>query len=127
MNMKDVCIETMRGTGPGGQNKNKRDTAVRATHIPTGVSAYVDGRNQGQNKKKALLELEKRLMQVADLKRSKEKKARRDKAIHDTPVIRTYNYSRGTVKDHRTGIVASIKDVVGKGKFTILTEELGDV
>lgn len=121
---KDIQIETTRGTGPGGRNKNSRDTAVRVTHIPTGIQAYADGRGQAKNKKEALAELEKRVAELAAVKRSKEKKARRDKAIHDTTVIRTYNYSRGTVKDHRTGKVASIKEVVGKGRFDLLTEGL---
>lgn len=121
---KDVRIETMRGTGPGGQNRNKRETTVRATHIPTGISAYADGRNQGQNKKKAMAVLAERVAAAATLKRSRERKARRDQAIHDTTTIRTYNFSRGTVKDHRTGAVASIKEVLGKGRFDLLTEGL---
>lgn len=125
--MKDVKIETMRGTGPGGQNRNKRETTVRATHIPTGISAYADGRNQGQNKKKALAVLAERITSAATAKRSRERKARRDQAIKDMTTIRTYNYSRGMVKDHRTGKVASIKEVMGKGRFDILTQDLRPV
>ena len=124
MNLKDVVFETMRGQGPGGQHRNKTDSCVRATHIPTGISVIVDGRKQGQNKKKAIFLLEQKLDQFQRQKKAEVKKDRRDKAIHDTPIIRTYNYSRGVVKDHRTGKIASLKEVMQKGKFSQLTEGL---
>lgn len=55
---KDLRIETMRGRGKGGQNRNKLETAVRITHIPSGASGYsCDERKQGQNKKLAFLRM----------------------------------------------------------------------
>lgn len=52
-NKSDCKVETMRGTGPGGQHRNKTDSAVRITHLPTGVSAYCDERSQAVSKRKA--------------------------------------------------------------------------
>lgn len=57
MNKKDVKIETFRGKGKGGQHKNKTDSCVRATHIPTGISVTIDGRDQHKNKREALRRL----------------------------------------------------------------------
>ncbi len=118
--MKDIKIETMRGKGPGGQHRNKTDSAVRATHIPTGISVYVDGRSQHKNKAQALKELEARLKEAAEEEKAAQKKEKRDKAIHDTTIIRTYNFPRGIVKDHRTGKTASLKRVLGKGDLDAL-------
>lgn len=120
MNMKDVKLEYKRGTGPGGQRKNKVATCVRATHIPTGISVQIDGRYQSRNKAKALKELEQKLVSTAAGQRAAAKKARRDAAIRDAPVIRTYDYRRKVVKDHRTGKTASLKEVLEQGHFDLL-------
>lgn len=117
---KDLKIETMRGQGNGGQNRNKLDTACRITHIPTGISAYADTRTQRQSKKQALKTLEQRLRDKESEQRAAAKKARRDYAIHNEQRIRTYDYKSQTVKDHRTGKVASIRDIMEKGKLELL-------
>jgi protein subunit release factor A len=65
-------------------------------------------------------ELEARIKKAKKDAVAAKKKARRDVAIHDHTVIRTYNYSRGTVLDHRSGKQASIKNVVEKGKIDLL-------
>lgn len=116
----DLRIETMRGTGPGGQRRNKVETAVRITHIPTGVTAYADERSQQHSRKVAMQELEQRLKNIKQEKKAAEKKARRDYNIHNMETIRTYNYDRGLVKDHRNGKTASVKDVLVKGKIDLL-------
>jgi len=59
----EVKIETARGSGKGGQHRNKTDSCVTAIHQPTGHRVRIDGRKQGQNKKKALTELERRLFE----------------------------------------------------------------
>ena len=123
INKKDCKIETMRGTGPGGQHRNKTDSAVRITHLPTGISAYCDERSQHQSMKKAWKDLEKKLRNIEDEKRAKEKKTRRDHAIHNTEIIRTYDYSRGIVKDHRSKKQASLKDIMEKGRIDLLRED----
>lgn len=120
MNKKDLKIEYMHGTGPGGQNKNKLETACRITHIPTGIQAYSDERKRRVSFKKAMACLKQRLRARALASAAAQKKQRRDKAIHDTKRIRTYDFQRGTVKDHRTGKVASLKEVLGKGRIDLL-------
>ena len=116
----DLKIEFMRGTGPGGQHKNKTDSACRITYIPSGISAYADERCQQHSKKQAMKNLIIRLAAIKEAKKAEIKKDRRNIAIHDHTIIRTYNYDRGTVKDHRTGKIASIKNVLDKGKIDLL-------
>ena len=118
--MKDVKIEYTKGTGPGGQNKNKVETACRLTHEPTGIQAYADCRTRRQSYKQAMKTLKKRLKDAESEKEAIAKKEKRDKAIKDTQRIRTYDFKSGVVTDHRTGKKASIKDVLGKGKIDLL-------
>ena len=119
INSKDLKIEYMRGKGPGGQHKNKTDSACRITHIPTGISAYADTRNQHLSRRKAMQILEERLRKHREEMLAKDKKARRDHAIHNTERIRTYDFSRGIVTDHRTGKVASLKNILEKGRLDL--------
>ena len=116
----DLKVETMRGTGKGGQHRNKTDSAVRITHIPTGLSAYADERSQHHSRKLAMKELEKRVKQVGIDKKAKHKKADRDYKIHNTPIIRTYDFKAGIVKDHRSKKRASIKEVMNKGRVDLV-------
>jgi peptide chain release factor 1 len=117
---KDLKFEYMRGQGKGGQHRNKTDSCVRVTHIPSGISVTIDGRNQHQNKKKALAELEERLKQSINERKADAKKAERDEKIRETKTIRTYDYKSGLVKDHRTGKTASLKEVLKKGNLDLL-------
>jgi len=114
---KDLKIETLRGKGPGGQHKNKTDSMVRITHIPTGTVVTIDGRNQHQNKRQAMEELERRLVEQKQEAKAEQKKANRDSKIHDRTIVRTYDYNRGVVKDHRTKKTAPIKEIMDKGKL----------
>ena len=104
-----------RGTGKGGQHKNKTDSCVYVIHIPTGIEVKVDGRDQHQNKRQAIRELRKRLEEQREIQNNKNKKERRDEAIRNTKRIRTYDYSKGIVIDHRTSKRASLKDILIKG------------
>ena len=113
-------IEYMRGTGPGGQNRNKIESACRITDLATGITAYADARTREVSFRMATEELETRIKKAKKDAAAAKKKARRDVAIHDHTVIRTYNYSRGTVLDHRSGKQATIKNVVEKGKIDLL-------
>lgn len=113
-------IEYMRGTGPGGQNRNKIESACRITDVETGIQAYADCRTREASYKSALKELDKRIKQAKADTIAANKKERRDQVIHDHTIIRTYNYSRGTVKDHRTKKEAPIKEVVNKGRLDLL-------
>ena len=118
--MKDIKFEFMRGKGPGGQHKNKTDSACRVTHIPTGTTAYADERSQVDSKRIALRTLQQRLEDMKAEKLRAEKKKRRDMAIKNRGNVRTYDFKRGVVKDHRTGKEASVKDVLRKGRLHLL-------
>ena len=120
INKEDIKVERIRGSGPGGSNRNKVSSCIRVTHIPTGITVTIDARNQHQNLCVALKELELRLKQLKADKKAQVKKEDRDYKIHNTKVIRTYNYSRGLVKDHRTGKTASIKEIMDKGRLDLL-------
>ena len=77
----DITFRHTRGKGPGGQHKNKTDSCVVAKHVPTGIEVRVDGRNQHQNKRAAILRLSKAVAAASDKLKAKRKKARRDHAI----------------------------------------------
>lgn len=110
-------MEYMRGTGPGGQNRNKIESACRITDHATGITAYADCRTREASYRSALAELEKRIREAKAAVLARDRKARRDVAIHDHTVVRTYNYSRDEVKDHRTGKTAPIKEILEKAKL----------
>lgn len=116
----DLKIEFMRGTGPGGQHRNKTDSACRITHIPSGISAYADERSQSHSRKSAMAELQKRLANQKAERLAASKKERRDQAIQPQASIRTYDFKRGVVTDHRTKKTASVKDILTKGKLELL-------
>lgn len=123
MDKSDLKIEYMRGTGPGGQHRNKTESACRVTHIPTGIQAYADQRSQKQSLRMALTELEQRLEDLAAERLAKQRKDRRQEAIKPQATARTYNFCRGTVKDHRTGKTAPLKEVMGKGRIDLLRKD----
>ena len=117
---KDLRFEFMRGTGPGGQHRNKTASACRVTHVPTGITAYSDERSQHVSRRKALAELESRIVNKRLQKVAASKKQRRDRVIHDCPTIRTYDFKSMIVKDHRTGKKASLKAVLDEGRIELL-------
>lgn len=104
-----------RGQGPGGQHKNKTDSCVIATHKPTGIEVKCDGRNQHQNKRAAIKQLEARVKEHWEQQKAKQRKKQRDERIRNTTRVRTYDFSRGVVTDHRSGKTASLKDILEKG------------
>jgi peptide chain release factor 1 len=110
MNNSELKIERITGQGPGGQHRNKTASCVRVTHLPTGIQVTIDGRSQHANLRQAKKILAQRIVQAKAARVAAERKARRDKAIKDGPVIRTYDYK--VVKDHRTGKTASLKEVL---------------
>lgn len=117
----DLKYEFMRGQGPGGQHKNKTDSACRITHIPTGISAYADERSQTHSKKLAMSELVKRISNIKKEQKAADKKQRRDDKVKNPErAIRTYNFKSGLVHDHQSGKTASLKDVLQKGKIDLL-------
>lgn len=117
LRQKDIEFRYTRGQGVGGQHKNKTDSCVYAKHIPTDIEVKVDGRNQHQNKRAAIRELQKRVDELEAQKKAQVRKNRRDEAIKNETRIRTYDFSRGVVTDHRSGKTASIKDILEKGRI----------
>jgi peptide chain release factor 1 len=105
---KDIRIDTYRASGAGGQHVNKTDSAVRATHVPTGVIATCqDERDQHANKARALESLKQRLYAIFEEAESdKEKKFKREQIGQGNinEKIRTYNWPNNRITDHRLGV-----------------------
>ncbi|KAF7338172.1 RF-PROK-I domain-containing protein [Mycena venus] len=106
--MDDIKIEVMRARGAGGQHVNKTESAVRLTHIPSGVTvAMQDERSQHQNKRRAFQVLASRLLEAKLQREMEERRASRRnlvKSADRSDKIRTYNYAQERVTDHRIGL-----------------------
>lgn len=104
--MNDVDIQTVRGSGPGGQHRNKTESCVVATHKPSGTSVRIDGRSQSQNKQAALRLLASRVFAVNEERAAQQRVIERQRQVGSGmrgDKIRTYRTQDDQVNDHRTG------------------------
>jgi len=124
----DLKIDVYRSTGPGGQSVNTTDSAVRVTHLPTGiVVAMQDEKSQLQNKQKAMRVLRARLLE-AELRRQREEQsaARRSQigSGDRAEKIRTYNFAENRVTDHRVKLTLHRLEAVLDGDLVEFSEAL---
>jgi peptide chain release factor 1 len=128
VDQNDLKIDVYRSTGPGGQSVNTTDSAVRITHLPTGlVVAMQDEKSQLQNKTKALRVLRARLYELERLRQEAELAATRRSQIgggERSEKIRTYNFPENRVTDHRTKLTLHRLDGILGGELDEFTEAL---
>jgi peptide chain release factor 1 len=124
----DLKIDVYRSTGPGGQSVNTTDSAVRITHLPTGVTvAMQDEKSQLQNKTKALRVLRARLYDLERAKQDAEHAAARKAQVgtgERAEKIRTYNYAESRVTDHRIKLTQHRLDQILDGDLADFTDGL---
>jgi peptide chain release factor 1 len=122
----DLRVDVMRAGGPGGQSVNTTDSAVRITHVPTGLVVQCqDEKSQHKNKAKAMTVLRSRLLQLeqqrADDARASERKAQVGSGERSEK-IRTYNYPQSRVTDHRAGVTLHKLDAILQGDLDELLD-----
>ena len=124
----DLKVDVYRSTGPGGQSVNTTDSAVRITHIPTGiVVAMQDEKSQIQNRAKAMIVLRSRLLKAEQDRQAAEVSAQRRSQVGGggrSEKIRTYNYKENRVTDHRIKLTLHKLDRVLMGDLDELTDAL---
>ncbi|MDU8925602.1 peptide chain release factor 1 [Pasteurellaceae bacterium LIM206] len=128
INPSDLRIDTYRSSGAGGQHVNTTDSAVRITHIPTGIVVECqDERSQHKNKAKAMSVLASRIVQAEQEKRAQEQSDTRRNLLGSgdrSDKIRTYNYPQGRVTDHRINLTLYRLDEVMNGKMDELIQPI---
>ncbi len=125
---KDVRIDYFCSSGPGGQSVNTTYSAVRLTHIPTGIVAQCqDEKSQHKNKDKAFKVLRSRLYDMELAKKQEEDAAKRSSQVSSgdrSAKIRTYNYPQGRVTDHRIGLTLYDLQNIINGDLQRILDEL---
>ena len=128
INPKDLRIDTFHATGPGGQSVNTTDSAVRITHIPTGlIVSCQDEKSQHKNKAQAMRVLRARLRSLYEQQQEQELSATRRKQIGSgerSEKIRTYNFPQNRVTDHRINLTIYRLEEILAGNLDLLTEQL---
>ena len=128
INKADLRVDTFRASGAGGQHVNKTDSAIRLTHIPSGVVVECqDERSQHKNRAKAMSLLAAKLANSAEEKAAKEMSDERKSLVGSgdrSERIRTYNYPQGRVTDHRINLTLYRLDEVMQGQLGEIIQPL---
>ena len=125
---EDLKIDTYRAGGAGGQYVNKTESAIRITHLPTGIVVQCqDEKSQLKNKEKAMRVLRARIFEQAQQQQAAEEAADRKSQVGSgdrSERIRTYNFPQGRVTDHRIGLTLYKLDAILDGAFDEITDAL---
>ncbi|MBT5070696.1 MAG: peptide chain release factor 1, partial [Porticoccaceae bacterium] len=128
INKSDLRVDTFRASGSGGQHVNKTDSAIRLTHIPTGmVVECQDERSQHKNRAKAMAVLQARLTSAQDEAVAQEQSDQRKSLVGSgdrSERIRTYNFPQGRVTDHRINLTLYKLGEIMEGSLTEIVEPL---
>lgn len=128
LNPADLKVDTFRASGAGGQHVNKTDSAIRITHIPTGVVVECqDQRSQHKNRAQAMSMLKARLLQAEIDKQQQEQSSQRKSLVGSgdrSERIRTYNYPQGRVTDHRINLTLYKLEEVMQGDLGSVIQPL---
>jgi len=118
---KDLRVEFMRSSGPGGQHVNKTESACRITHMPSGLQVHIqDGREQQHNKNKALKVITDKLFSAEVFRHQESLNSQRKEQIAGgdrSDKIRTYNFPQTRITDHRTNLTLFGIDKMLKGEL----------
>ncbi|MEM9104628.1 MAG: peptide chain release factor 1 [Pseudomonadota bacterium] len=124
---EDIRIDTMRASGAGGQHVNTTDSAVRLTHIPSGIVVTQAEKSQHQNRARAMQILRARLFDLERQKAESERSAERRSQVGSgdrSERIRTYNYPQGRITDHRINLTLYKLDRMMEGEIDEVVEAL---
>ncbi len=128
INPSDLQIDTYRSAGAGGQNVQKNETAVRITHLPTGlVVTCQDERSQTQNRLRAMSILRARLYDIEQRRRQEQQDSERRSQVgtgERSEKIRTYNFPQNRVTDHRINMSSHNLEAVLEGELDMFIDEL---
>ncbi len=125
---KELKVDTFRSSGPGGQHVNKTDSAIRITHLSTGIVVQCqDDRSQQKNRVHAMSMLRAKLYEIEERKRASEISRTRKTQVGSgdrSEKIRTYNFPQGRITDHRIGLTLHKLEAVLGGDLDPLLEQL---
>ena len=127
INQSDLRIDTMRASGAGGQHVNTTDSAVRITHLPTGIVVTSSEKSQHQNRANAMQVLRSKLYEQERELKNQERDAERKEKVGSgdrSERIRTYNFPQGRITDHRINLTLHKLNQILEGGLEELIEAL---